>query len=89
MAKLTDDEQAQLDALSAKRDAPDEPAASRGENVNYTIDLSDEKAVERALKLGLLRESDVEDNGGDEDASKDDDDGESRERPPKRKGYFE
>ena len=70
MARLSREEQEQLDALLARRDAPDEPAGrqeSRVHNVNVTIDLSDEKQVKRAMRLGLLNDADLEDAPPDDD----------------------
>jgi len=52
MPQLTPEEQLELDALLAKRDAPDDHR-EHGE-VNYFVDLSDEQAVERAVACGLL-----------------------------------
>lgn len=89
MAKLTDDEAAQLKALEERRDAPDEPdAPGRSEILNYTIDLADEAAVDRALKLGLLKPSDVEDDDDEDDDGKGDPKDPKRERTPKRRGFF-
>ena len=63
MAKLSKEEADQLAALQAKADAPDdpEPGASRheGRNVDIYVDLSDESAVTRAIKLGLLTEAEA------------------------------
>jgi hypothetical protein len=90
LAKLTDEQAAQLADLEKLRDAPDEPAGpGRSEILNYTVDLSDEAAVDRALKLGLLKPSDLEDDadddaGGDDDKDKD----KSKDKPPSRRGYF-
>jgi len=88
VAKLSDEEQAQLDALTTKRDAPDDDGlgGGRSEFVNVTIDLSDEAAVERGLKLGFLKPGDVEGNGEGDGES---DEKPPAEKPPKRKGYFE
>lgn len=66
MAKLTDEEQAQLDALTSKRDAPDESeGGGLGRALNITIDLGDDNAVARALKFGFLKESDITPGEGD------------------------
>lgn len=59
MAKLSDEEQAQLDALQRKRDEPD-PEPARGPAVNVHVDLSDDAAVERAIGLGLLTKAEVD-----------------------------
>ncbi len=61
MAKLTDEQAKALAELEALRDAPESESKGRNENLNFTIDLSDEAAVGRALKLGLLRAEDLED----------------------------
>ena len=69
MAKLTAEEQELLDKLTKKAEAPDDDR----QHVNITIDLSDEKAVRRAMKLGFITAGDLDfDDDGDDD---DDDDG--------------
>jgi hypothetical protein len=91
LAKLTDEQAKQLEELEKLRDAPDEPAApGRSEILNYTIDLGDEAAVERGLRLGLLQPSDLEgddDDGGDDD-DKDKGKDKDKDKPPSRRGYF-
>jgi hypothetical protein len=72
---LSDEEKAQLKKLTEKAKAPDTPPPS----VNYNLDLSDDKAYERAVKLGLISGDDSDDSDGDEDEGDD---------TPKRKGYF-
>lgn len=89
MAKLTEEQARQLAELEALRDAPEDAPAARGENLNITIDLSDEAAVGRALKLGLLKASDLDDGDEDKDDDKDDDGKPAKDRTPKRRGYFE
>ncbi len=77
MAKLSDEQKTALAELEALRDAPDDPEPpkhGRMENVNVTIDLGDEAQVARALRLGLLKESDVKDAPADDDAPPPDDD---------------
>jgi hypothetical protein len=81
MAKLSDEEKAQLKALQDKSEAPDEPAAGRMTNI--TIDLSDPAAVKRAVKLGLLNAF-TEDDEADDDEVDDDEPDEEPERP----GFF-
>lgn len=88
MAKLTSEESGLLKRLMAKSEAPDAPPASR--HVNVSVDLGDEKQVERAQKLGLLDmftgddDTDTDDGNGD-DGDAGDGDG---EEAPKRRGYF-
>lgn len=82
---LSPKEQKLLSNLMKKKDEPDAPAASRA--LNISLDLGDEKQVERAQKLGLLASimGDDDDDGGDGDDGDDDDD---EETVPKRRGYF-
>lgn len=81
MARLSAQEKAMLERLTAKQDAPDAPAVGR--SVNVTINLGDEKQVARAIKMGLLDDdSDPVDDGNNEDNQAEDDDA------PKRRGYF-
>lgn len=89
MAKLTDEQQKALDELTALRDAPDAPAG-RGENLNFTIDLSDDTAVRRALKLGVLTRGDLDEfdddpDDGDGDADGDDDPAGKPDPQPRRR----
>lgn len=77
MAKLTADEERALKRLQQKREAPESNVAK---SLNVTVDLADEKQVERAQRLGLL-DSFPDDSDGDSD------DGD--EETPKRKGYFD
>jgi hypothetical protein len=89
---LTQKETRMLEALMRKKDQPDAPPASR--SLNISIDLGDEKQVERARGLGLLDwitgdddgdgDGDDDKNGknGDGDGDDDDDD------VPRRRGYF-
>lgn len=88
MAKLTEEEAAKLEELTAKRDAPDDPptGGGRSEVLNVTIDLGDEAAVERALKLGWLKPGDIPDDDDADDA--DDGKGKDKDKPPSRRGYF-
>lgn len=82
---LTEEEAAELERLSKKKDEPDSPAAtnSRVENINYTIDLDNEEQVKRAVKAGLLPASYLEDDEPDADDKPDDDE------PPRRRSRYE
>jgi hypothetical protein len=86
MARLTSDEAKLLKRLQQKAEAPDAPSASRA--LNISIDLGDEKQVERATKLGLLDAL-----TGDDDETDDEDDDEDAqtdvEDTPRRRGYFD
>lgn len=84
---LTDEEQAQLDALTKKKDEPDTPAAthSRVENINLTIDLSDEAQVKAAVRAGYLPASYLEDDADPDPAADDGTEGD----PPKRRARFD
>lgn len=72
---LSKEENAQLEALTAKSKEPDGPPA----NVNFTLDLSSDSAWERAKSLGIVREPET-DNGDDDGDDEDADDA------PKRRG---
>lgn len=87
MAKLTADEQKLLDELTAKSKAPDEPEEKTGGRVlNVTLDLSDEGAVTRAIKLGWITPPAADEGDeGDEGKGK----GDEGDEPPKRRGYFD
>lgn len=101
MAKLSEEEAAQLKALQDKAEAPDEDEG-KGRILNFTIDLSDDNAVARALKLGFLRKEDLEDGGeggegGGEGGEGGEGEGEGDGKPrrerkpdkaPRRRGYF-
>ena len=80
MGKLTAAEARTLKALQEKSEAPDAPPVSR--SLSVSIDLGDEKQVERAARLGLLDLGD-DDDDGDDDADADADD------TPRRRGYFQ
>lgn len=81
---LSDKESKMLANLLKKKDEPDAPAIGR--NVNVSIDLGDDKQVERAHKLGLLSGLFDDDDDDDDDKNDDDDDD---EETPRRRGYFE
>lgn len=83
MAKLTDEQEKALDDLLALKDAPDDPGPSRGENLNITIDLGNDVAVRRALKLGVLTRGELDefdDAPDDDDADADDADDDPQPR---------
>lgn len=58
----------------------DDAGPGRLENVNVTIDLSDEAAVERGIGLGLLTRAEA--------AGGDDDEPEDEEPPSRSSGFF-
>ena len=82
---LSDEEKATLEALQKKAEEPEPqgPNHSRVENINYTINLDDEKQVKRAVKAGLLPASYLEDDEEGEEET------ETEEEPPKRRARFE
>jgi hypothetical protein len=87
MAKLSKDQEDQLAELERLRDAPDDDRPGRGENLNFTIDLSNDTAVRRALKLGVLTRGDLDefdeadpDDGDDPDGGDPDPDEQPRRR---------
>jgi hypothetical protein len=78
MAKLTAEQQKQLDDLQALAEAPDEPGSNgRSEHIEVMIDLSDEAAVERGIGLGFLTRAEAkaaaadadDDDAGDDDGA--------------------
>lgn len=73
MAKLSDDEQKLLDQLQAKLDEPDDDRGG-AHDLSVIVDLSDDNAVRRALRLGVLQRGDL-DEFDDEPAGDDGDDG--------------
>lgn len=82
MARLTSQEESLLKKLMSKREAPEAPMTGR--TLNISIDLGDDKQIERATRLGLLDmlNDDSDDDGtGDEPDEPDD--------TPKRRGYFD
>lgn len=83
MAKLTDEEQSLLKRLTAKAKAPDETPPGR--MLNFTIDLANDAAVERAKKLGIFPNDDPPEDPPGDDPPGDDPPGDD---PPKRKGFF-
>jgi hypothetical protein len=84
---LTTDEQAQLDALTEKANAPEDNGGGRMENVDVYIDLSDEAAVKRGLSLGFLKAGDLEGDEGEGDEGGEGGEGEG-DSAPKRRSYF-
>ncbi len=82
---LTEEEAAELERLSKKKDEPDTPASTHQivENRNYTIDLDNEDQVKRAVRAGLLPASYLEDD----DPDADDDDPPDDDAPRRRVRY--
>lgn len=76
MAKLTPEQQKTLDELNELANAPDENG--KGRELSVFVDLSDDNAVQRALKLGLLEKGDLTEFDADDDAA-DDEDGDDDE----------
>jgi hypothetical protein len=81
---LSSEEQKLLKKLQRKAEEPDAPAIGR--SVNVSVDLGDEKQVQRAHKLGLLSGLFDADDADDDD---DDDDDDDAEDTPRRRGYFD
>jgi hypothetical protein len=84
VARLTAQEESLLKKLMSKREAPDAPQSQR--TLNISIDLGDEKQVERATRLGLLDMFD--DDEPDSDEPEPDGDEPEPDDTPKRRGYF-
>ena len=83
MAKLTPEQEQQLAELERLRDAPDEPSGG-SRDLSIIVDLGDDNAVRRALKLGVLTRGDLaefDDEPGDDDGDDGDDDGDDDEKP--------
>lgn len=80
---LSDDESKLLKKLLKKKDEPEAPAASRA--LNISLDLGDEKQVQRAQGLGLLGAFAGSDDDDDDDDNDDDDDDDGKKKPPKKK----
>ena len=80
---LTEQEAAILAKLMKKKDEPDAP--QHGRSFNITVDLGDEKQVERARRLGLSDLLGLDDTNGDGDSGE----GAEGEEAPKRRGFFE
>ena len=81
--RLTPEQEAQLAELEKLRDAPDEPGTGTGRDLSIIIDLGDDKAVARALKLGVLDRGDLDEF--DEPAGGDGDDELDEDGNPKKK----
>ena len=83
MARLTEEEAAQLKALQEKSEAPEEEENGGGGGLsrvlNISVDLGDEAQVERAYELGLLTRAEAE-------AAEEED--EPEEEGPRRRGFF-
>jgi len=75
-----------LERLMKKKDEPDPP--SIGKTLNISMDLGDEKQVERARGLGLLGFITDDDDDDDTDDEKNDDETDDDDAP-KRRGYFQ
>jgi hypothetical protein len=80
VARLSKQEQAMLEKLTAKSEAPDRSPSGRTVNVN--IDLGDPKQVKMAERYGLL-------DGYDEDDEETEDDDTDADETPKRRGFFD
>lgn len=89
---LTDDESKLLAKLLKKKDTPDAPPGRTDRVLNVSVDLADEKQVERARGLGLIDWITGGDDGGDDGGDGGDDDGgnggDGGDDPPRRKGFF-
>ena len=84
---LTGDEQKLLKRLQRKAEEPDPTPASR--SLSISLDLADDKQIDKARKLGLLdwiRGDDDDDTSGDDDTGDDDDP--DPEDTPRRRSYF-
>ena len=87
MARLTADEARLLKRLQRKSEEPDAPPVSK--SLSISVDLGDEKQVERATKLGLLDLLTGADEDDDESADEDDDESTDEDDDvPRRRGYF-
>lgn len=82
MAKLSAAEQAVLDKLQAKMEAPDAPPVGR--SIQASVNLGDPEQVKLAIKHGFLTADEVEEL---KDEEKGDD--EKGDDTPKRRGFFE
>lgn len=77
---LSKEEKATLKALMEKDKEPDAPAG----NVNFSLDLGDDKGFMRGVKLGLFSDPDAtNDDDGDGD------DGDDPDDVPRRRGFME
>lgn len=87
MAKLSRDEQEQLDRLVEKSKAPDRPQMGRSAAISFDLgDLSDDKRIKKAIKMGLL---DPFDDDDEEEAPPKDEEQTEADETPRRRGYFE
>jgi hypothetical protein len=84
MAKLSDSEQALLDKLNKKVEAPDAPSV--GKSISATIDLGNADQVALAIKHGFLTADEVK------EIKEGEEEGESGDKKvaskPRRPGYF-
>ena len=91
---LTREEQETLDALTKKASEPESESSGRRETIDFYVDMSDEAAVERALRHRLLTPEEVEELSEEEEENGDGAKTVRRRRkteaeePPARKGYF-
>lgn len=79
---LTEEElEAQLAEIRKKKEG-----GKSGPGVNISIDMSDPKAVRRAMKLGYIDQADLEDDdsGGKDDDDDDGKDGDDKDETPRR-----
>lgn len=87
---LSSKEQKLLENLLKKKDEPERPEP--GKNLNISIDLGDDKQVEKARRLGLLDWIMGDDDDDDDDDKKTDDDDDDSDDDdddvPRRRGYF-
>jgi hypothetical protein len=81
---LSTSEKKMLARLQQKSEEPDAPPI--GKSLNISLDLGDEKQVERATKLGLLDRL-FGDNDDDDDETEDEND-DTDDEAPRRRGYF-
>lgn len=85
MAKLSKDEEDVLDRLMKKREAPDAPPVTK--SISASIDLGDEKQVERAIEHGFLTRAEVK-ALKDGDSDDNGDGGKRSPATPRRKGSY-
>ena len=85
---LNEQEEKALRRLMRKKDEP--APAPVAKTLNISMDIADEKQVERARKLGLLDiiMGDDDDDEGDDKENDDDDEPSDDDDTPKRRGYF-
>lgn len=86
MAQLTEEEAAQLKALTEKSEAP-EPENGGGTSrvLNVSVDLGDPEQIERAIGLGFLTRPEAEELEGEGEGEGGEGEG---EEGPRRRGFF-